>query len=131
MTPEELITFRVYVDEEEELYLFVHIWPSQDDMWAGVPGYEPDYRAITISHAVKTIEDAVILDDFEVAEMHLIRGCFGVGIIAHELMHFVLFWNMVHNEQDEEVICQLVGFVNANFWSAFYALPHHQALMTR
>jgi hypothetical protein len=80
------------------------------------------FSALTISHAVRVTDDAVVLNDLRVADIHLLQGHFGVGTVAHELMHFVRFWCDVHSEDDEENQCQLVGLLNKNFWDGYYAM---------
>ena len=132
--PEPLAIFYVCIDdceldEDEWIYIRVCIWDTVDEMYTYMPEEEQDYVARMSCCQVVIEDDNIYMDEPEIGVMHLVRGKFGVGTVAHEIMHYIVFWKDMHHIDDEETICQHVGMVTNHFWNAFYALPNYRELM--
>ena len=57
-------------------------------------------------------------------EIHLVEGEFGVGVVSHEIQHFVTQWEDIMNWDtmgDEwEEVAYLTGDLNCEFWIEYY-----------
>jgi len=62
----------------------------------------------------------------KLGEIHLVRGEFGAGIVAHELQHFItqysvrLNWDTDNVYGEWETIAYLAGDLTNQFWNGFY-----------
>ena len=77
--------------------------------------YAPDYYFY---------EDGDRLITRKVAEIHLTEGYYGVGIVAHEIQHFLSHWQDAMRwdiiREEWEKMADLAGKLNSEFWVEFY-----------
>src|SRR3972149_12287201 len=118
-------TFNLPIDDYH--YLRVYIWNNLEGMSANVLTGDDakwetgEYLACYIG--MEEFEDEVTKEIFLpkfVGEIHLVLNKFGVGIVAHELTHFLFHWMRMHLNIDDEILSLLMGNMNKKFWNAFY-----------
>ena len=116
-------TFKLPVDDYH--YLKVYIWDNEEGMYnnilvSGDPQWESgNYMACFLGMSCTEVDGQTFIPKF-FGEIHLVLNKFGVGIVAHELTHFLLNWLREHLDSDDEKICLLIGNMNKKFWNAFY-----------
>ena len=125
-------TFRLPIDDFH--YLRIYVWNNLEGMSANVlPGDDPKWESgeyLACYIGMDGIEDEVtkeiLLPKF-FGEIHLVLNKFGVGIVAHELTHFLFHWLRSHLDTlldsgtlDDEAFAILIGNLNKKFWNAFY-----------
>jgi len=120
-------TFRLPIDDYH--YLRIYIWNNLEGMSANVlPGGDPkwesgEYLGCFLGMNCTKIDDQVYLPKF-FGEIHLVLNKFGVGLVAHEMTHFMFYWAEAQLEidspLDDEDCCLIVGNMNKKFWNAFY-----------
>lgn len=101
-------------------YIHFYIWQNNQALWDNVnPAGDPEWKEGFPACCLCFTKDARLQ-----AEIHLVHGKFGVGIVAHELCHFFLYWISVFDIQDDEQACLAMGDWNSMFWKKLYK---HQA----
>ena len=123
-------TFKLPIDDY--YYLKVYIWNNEEGMYANVlqagdPKWDAgNYLACCLMMPYKLDIDTgeKFYPKFQ-AEIHLVLNEFGVGVVAHELTHWLLYWIEQHppdldDIEQVEPICDVMGKLNNKFWLAFY-----------
>jgi len=125
-------TFNLPIDDYH--YLRVYIWNNEEGMYENVmedgdPKWESG-KYLACFLGMDYLEDdetgEISLPKF-FGEIHLVLNKFGVGIVVHELTHFLFYWMRTHlnilldaDTFDDEVFSLLMGDLNKKFWNAFY-----------
>ena len=99
-------------------------------IWAGREGYE----AALAGAPAEDLRDGyacfkasrVRENGRKVGEIHLVKGNYGVGVIAHDCLHAVFHWLMFRTveeiqEIEEEELCVQLGVIVKEFWIKHYA----------
>src|SRR4030067_3415784 len=118
-------TFKLPIDDFH--YLRIYVWNNLEGMSANVlTGDDPKWESgeyLACYIGMDEFEDEVTKEIFFpkfFGEIHLVLNKFGVGIIAHELTHFLLNWMRAFNITDDEPLALVAGDMNKKFWNAFY-----------
>ena len=102
-------------------YIHVYVWKNIAALWdnvdpAGDPEWDPSYPACCLCFQRESGNKQ--------AELHLVTGRFGVGVVVHELTHYLFHWlyefEVGDNEGDDEKACLAMGEWNSKFWNKFY-----------
>ena len=105
-------------------YLNIYIWNSHEGMRSNIlddgdPEWIDGYDACYLAMKDIEMDDEKFLPKL-FGEIHLVLNNFGVGIIAHELTHFLLNWMRAFDITDDEPLALVAGDMNKKFWNAFY-----------
>ena len=109
-------TFKLPIEGSQ--YLRFYIWNSTDAMAANVlHGGDPEwFRGMYLACYLDIGGAFANL----YGEIHLTLEHLGVGVVAHELMHFIFSWIQTIEEIEDEEVCTLMGELNRKFWLAYY-----------
>ena len=132
-TADHFLTFRVWSDIDT---LRSVVTPRHPE-WSG-DEYLACYLGTRWRYDVKS-NGTSTLKSKKLGEIHLAEGEFGVGIVSHEIQHFINSWidhlydTLVNwpkkpktfrptDEPHNEDIAYLAGHINRVFWERYYSL---------
>ncbi len=102
-------------------YIHVYVWKNIAALWDNVdPAGDPDWNAGYVACCLCFSREF----GNKHAEIHLVTGKFGVGVVAHELTHYLFHWMYEFQPDDDEdnfeKACLMIGNVTSKFWKKFY-----------
>lgn len=103
-------------------FINVHIWKDQATFLKRVGKWDKvDKKTYGFFHCPRiVIGPRCVIKTRIVGEIHLIKGYFGAGLFAHELMHFLTLWTSWKEYdplgKDWERVAYLAGDLTAQFW---------------
>lgn len=99
-------------------YIHFYIWKNNGALWDNVdPAGDPEWKDSFPACCLCFTKEAKLQ-----AEIHLVVGKFGVGVVTHELTHFFFYWLDEFDIEDEEDACLAMGEWNTRFWQKYYKL---------
>lgn len=108
------------------VYAEVFIWDLTENMQKYVKGCDDckgyAHTNLWVNHIEPDKSTAVYLPK-KFGEIHLVLNDFGVGTAVHEITHIVLNYISAIGYDilnDQELICDIVGKANTEFWNEFY-----------
>lgn len=97
-------------------YIRVYVWGNKQALWKNVdPMDDPNWKETFPACCLCFSKESKLQ-----AEIHLVKDKFGVGVVAHELTHFFLYWIHEFDISDDEEACLAMGNWNLLFWNRFY-----------
>lgn len=106
----------------EGRWISCHIWDNAEEMREATELGEPTYEGCWVGNLWYLRDDELITR--KLGEIHLVDGCFGVGVVAHEIQHFLSCWQDFKGWEiigkNFEDIAYLAQKLTNDFWNRFY-----------
>ena len=106
-----------------------YIWEERGAMYSALPDVLPPYWGYTQQNRWAERKDRCIVSlPKRFGEIHLCKGHYGTGVVAHELMHLLNYWVSARGmnwERHDEKIAKLMGKLSSLFWIEHYERIEH------
>jgi hypothetical protein len=110
-------------------YARFFVWRDVESMYAGVSdkSQAEDYigRCFTFGYIHGNAEFEPNKASKKYAEVHVVKGEYGVAVVAHEIQHLMNYWVQFarwYVDSHDEMIAHLCGEINRQFWVEHYLM---------